>query len=308
MVDILDPTKVGGTDLSSYDFNPNVSTGSGINWSTMLKAGIKFMYTRVSIGLNTDGAFSKIFSELKGLLPRGGYHFLYPSSTGLSIRQQANLFASLLKPDPGELPPCVDVEYQGTDSKNQPAVLTSADVFGFITYLHEAFNPWPWKDDVLIYTGYYYWKDTIASTDPSWLKYKLWIAGYQVTQPVVPPPWTNWFLWQWTSNGDGRTYGTISKSIDLNYFNGTATDFANYIAGVFQPTPDPTPTPTPTPTPSPTPGPTPTPTPAPTPTPMPTPIPPTVSAYFQVATTALNIRSGPGTANPVIGTLTKTRS
>ena len=165
MVDILDPTKVGGTDLSSYDTSPDVSTGTGINWNTMLKAGIKFLYTRASIGLNTDGAFSKIWSESKGLLPRGGYHFLYPSSTGLSIRQQANLFASLLKSDPGELPPCVDVEYQGTDSKNRPAVLTSSDVFGFITYLHEAFDPWPWKDDVLIYTGYYYWKDTIASTD-----------------------------------------------------------------------------------------------------------------------------------------------
>ena len=292
MVDILDPTKVGGADVSSYESSPNLSTGSGINWNTMVKAGAKFMYTRVSIGLNNDGAFSKIWSELKGLLPRGGYHFLYPSSTGLSIRQQANLFASLLKPDPGEMPPCVDVEYQGTDSKNQPVVLTSADVFGFITYLHEALSPWPWKDDVLIYTGYYYWKDTIASTDSSWLAHKLWIAGYQVTQPAIPPPWTNWFLWQWTSNGDGETYGTVSKSVDLNYFNGTATDFANYIAGVFQPNPTPAPTPPPTPTP------TPTPTPVPTPTPT-----PTVSAYYQVTPAALNIRSGPGTTNPVIGTL-----
>ena len=38
---------------------------------------------------------------------------------------------------------------------------------------------------------------------------------------------------------------------------------------------------------------------------VPTPTPPTVSAYYQVTATALNIRSGPGTSNPVIGTLTQ---
>jgi len=45
---------------------------------------------------------------------------------------------------------------------------------------------------------------------------------------LVPKPWKNdeWLLWQFTSMGNGITYGAESSEIDLNYFNGDANEFA----------------------------------------------------------------------------------
>ena len=44
---------------------------------------------------------------------------------------------------------------------------------------------------------------------------------------MVPKPWakTEWLLWQFTDNGDGKIYGVESKNIDLNYFNGDIAAF-----------------------------------------------------------------------------------
>jgi hypothetical protein len=65
-------------------------------------------------------------------------------------------------------------------------------------------------------------------------------------------PWKSmgktWTFWQWTSNGDGLAYGAESKSIDLNWFNGTL-DELYALANTSQPSPTPTPTPSPTPIP-----------------------------------------------------------
>jgi GH25 family lysozyme M1 (1,4-beta-N-acetylmuramidase) len=242
MTDLLPANSIGGFDLSIYEDDP--TTPRGINWQQAALAGIKFMWARATCGLAPDGDFPVFWKASKGEMPRGAYHFLYPASTGAHIMAQAQAFYDHIKHDPGEMPPCLDVEYQGKDAKGKPVYLTLSEVTGFITYLHQLMNPWPWKRDVLIYTGFYYWRDQIASTDPSLLTYDLWIAQYGTLKPSIPLPWTKSLFQQFTSNGDGKTYGTESLSVDLDVWDDTQDAFNAYcnLAPVVPPAPVPTPT------------------------------------------------------------------
>ena len=53
----------------------------------------------------------------------------------------------------------------------------------------------------------------------------MWIAWYNPEIPLVPSIWEDWLYWQFTDNGDGTLFGVESLNIDLNYFNGSETDF-----------------------------------------------------------------------------------
>lgn len=77
-----------------------------------------------------------------------------------------------------------------------------------------------------VYTGYYYWRERFAGPIPLyWKQYPLWIASYGTVKPQLPAPWDTYLYWQFTDNGDGPAYGVASGNIDLNVFNGTASDF-----------------------------------------------------------------------------------
>ena len=45
-----------------------------------------------------------------------------------------------------------------------------------------------------------------------------------MTVPALPPKFTGWKFWQWTS-----TYDIGGKKYDANYFNGDEQDLADYI-------------------------------------------------------------------------------
>jgi len=226
------PNMILGMDTSSYE--DNNETLRKIDWMQAKDNGIRFMNTRASIGLAKDADFPDFWRDCKGILPRGGYHFLYPASV-CSIRAQAKLFASQLRDDPGEYAPTVDFEYTGTQkdprkpSRNIPLYSTISELSGFIAYLHEEFPTWPWKTDVIIYTGYYYWRDH-GSTDPHWADHPLWLALYESQHPILPAPWGKLLFWQWTPSGDGKKYGTESNSVDLNYFMGTEAEFGDFFS------------------------------------------------------------------------------
>ena len=77
-----------------------------------------------------------------------------------------------------------------------------------------------------VYTAYYYWvQNTISVGIPAasleyFKQYPLWVANYNVTRPLIPKPWTDWLLWQYTEKGDGKPYGVASANIDLNHYKG----------------------------------------------------------------------------------------
>ncbi|HAV78466.1 MAG TPA: hypothetical protein DCX53_14045, partial [Anaerolineae bacterium] len=209
--------KIIGPDVSFYQDDPG--TPNGINFNRMNDVA-DFVIIRAGQNLWTDSDFKENWRNAKqaGML-RGSYWF-YDSRA--DPKKQAEIWASLVKDDMGELPLFADFEeaYKG-DFTGWTHWKT------FLDHLRSLVG----NKEIGIYTAYFYWVENAPkqATDLEYFhRYPLWIANYGVDSPLVPKPWnTNeWLLWQFTAMGDGILYGVESAEIDLNYFNGDAQDFA----------------------------------------------------------------------------------
>jgi lysozyme len=257
--------KIIGPDVSFYQDSP--STPQGIDFVRMNQAA-DFVIVRAGQNVWTDSDFKVNWQQSKQAgLPRGSYWF-YDSRA--APNQQADLWVSLLGSDLGELPMFADLE----ETYNGPY----AGWTHWKTFL-ERIKSQVGNKEIGIYTAYYYWQSNApnSSTQPAELeyfhRYPLWIANYGTSQPLVPKPWVadEWLFWQYTDAGDGIYYGVESLEIDLNYFNGTAQEFANRF---HVPLPqDPVPPPDPS------------------------------GNRYRVTAGSLYVRSGPGTTYPSVGYL-----
>lgn len=199
--------KVLGIDVSFWQ-DDNKTVNYKVDFRKAAAAGARFVFVKVSQRNYADEDFRDYWKAAKeaGLL-RGGYHFL---TWDYNPKEQARVFWSLIKDDPGELPPVCDFEWWGNTPQNALVFLDQ-----FVTVLEGLANKPP-----AIYTNYYFWKD-YGSRDERWRRYPLWLAYYGPPSGLrVPPPWMDWTFWQFTSKGDGQRFGAESKNIDLNYFNG----------------------------------------------------------------------------------------
>ncbi len=182
----------------------DVSAWQGtVNWAKAAKNGVRFAYIKVSQRLYPDKLFYQNWPNAKaaGLL-RGGYHYLVWDRDPL---EQADAFCALLKSDPGELPPAADFEERSGVPSN-----ASEQLKRFLTAVEYHLGR-----RTAIYTSPDFWKNH-GSTDPFWAEYSLWIANYQVNQPIIPIPWKEYSFWQHTNSGDGAFYGCASRGVDMN--------------------------------------------------------------------------------------------
>jgi lysozyme len=209
---------VSGPDVSMYQDAP--TTPQQINFEKMRGAGAQFVIIRVGQNAWVDPDFQWNYIEAKKAgLPRGAY-FYYDSR--VTPESQAALFLSLVDGNYPELGIWLDLEekYNG------------------------AYRGWAnWKRclDILkaraprvgIYTGPSYWKENrpLGATYLNYFKsFPLWIANYEVLQPIIPAPWApdECVFWQYGTPSIGPEYGVESIEIDMNYFNGDAAAFASY--------------------------------------------------------------------------------
>ncbi len=250
-----------GTDVSFYQDDPQ--TPQGIDFLKM-RQNAEFVIIRAGQNLWADRDFKVNWREAKRVgLPRGSYWF-YDSR--IDPKKQADLWVSLFSGDLGELPLWADFEdnYGG-------AFKGWRHWYNFIERLKELL---PGKE-IGIYTAYYYWVENTTSIGiPTgslnyFKQYPLWVANYGVTKPLVPKPWDDWTLWQFTDNGDGTIYGVESKNIDLNYFNGNLEAFRARFNVSETPIPDPQPP----------------------------------SKYFRVTVPSLKVREGPNLAANQTGSI-----
>jgi lysozyme len=209
---------VEGIDVSKWDGN----------WTALKarEAGAAFVFIKASQATFTDVQFAKNWKKAKeaGLL-RGAYHYLDYSKPA---RSQADYFANLLDPDPGELPPVVDFEQQ-VSGKNAPSPRSYLRDFLAQMKTH-GYSP-------IIYTAPSFWREFGDNTS-SWSDFPLWIAHYtSAAAPSVPSPWTRWTFWQYSEKGDGKGYGSESYGMDMNRFNGTFEELLTF-AGITDPTLD----------------------------------------------------------------------
>ncbi len=202
-------------DVSFWQDDP--TTLQVIDYNAMAERTIAVII-RAGQNLWADNEFVISWENAKkaGLL-RGAYWF-YDSRA--DPKQQAQLWIATLNGDLGELPLWCDFEDQYGGAYG-----TWSHWYDFIEELKKLA---PGKK-IGIYTGYYYWLEKTASASPAskdyFGQYPLWIARYNATEPLVPYPWEDWTLWQYTDNGDGTSYGVESRNIDLNYFNGDEVKF-----------------------------------------------------------------------------------
>ncbi len=116
------------------------------------------------------------------------------------------MFSVTGKPQTGDLPPVVDLETMD----GEPAAAVVRALLVMLNKLEALTCMVP-----IIYCGPYFAQ--ALSLNAAFAKYKLWVAEYGPSSPLVPPPWKTWTFWQ---NGDALHLPGSNGGADSNLFNG----------------------------------------------------------------------------------------
>ncbi len=183
-----------GLDVSNWN--------GAINWSKVAGAGYSFAFGKATEGTTfTDKTYTtnRNGSESAGLV-FGAYHFARPGGKSMSAAvkgaiTQANHFLAVAAPQPGELPPVLDLETTGKLSKARLLTWTLAWLQQI--YARTGVEPF-------LYTSPNFWKENLGdSTAAAEAGTELWIAHWtSASQPTVPAQnWSGsgWTFWQWTN-------------------------------------------------------------------------------------------------------------
>jgi MYXO-CTERM domain-containing protein len=203
---------VGGMDVSSYE--------TAIDWDAAHAAGIDFAFIRVSDGTQfPDPMFATYWPAARAAgVIRGAYQYFRPAEDAVA---QANLLLTAMgTPQPGDLPPVLDLEVSGGLTVDQVV----AQVHLWIDTIAAAIGRPP-----IVYAGLYSWPTLTGGLDVT--TSPLWIAQYTSADcPDIPDPWTQWLFWQYTATGtvDGVD-GTADH--DLDTFDGTLADLQGFTMG-----------------------------------------------------------------------------
>jgi GH25 family lysozyme M1 (1,4-beta-N-acetylmuramidase) len=186
-------SRVKGVDVSNWN--------GAINWTKVAGAGYRFAFAKATEGTAyTDKTYTanRNGSEAAGLV-FGAYHFARPGGKGIagataSAIKQANHFLAVAGPQPGELPPVLDLEMTGNLGKQRLLAWTLA----WLAQIEARTGVEPF-----LYTSPLFWKGHLGdSTAAAAAGTGLWIAHWtSKTAPQVPAQnWNGdgWTFWQWT--------------------------------------------------------------------------------------------------------------
>lgn len=189
-----------GIDISHYNT---------INdWNALKKAGIVWIYIKISEGVGTPDQMAQTFA----LLARqygfkiGYYHFGRPDAKvgGLVTTDalaEANEVINIQKNLPvADLPLMLDLEEAGT----WDTPLNKANYLLWVeTFLEKFYNPLKPGLSPLIYSRQNYLNLHLPANHQLAAKYRLWLAKYTDDYATAIPAngWKNWLLWQFTESG-----------------------------------------------------------------------------------------------------------
>jgi lysozyme len=227
----------------------DVWSGYGlIDWHRVADSGVRFAIAKCTQGNDScDVTYARNVSRARseGILV-GAYHFAYPLPSGLgfpagrSPRDQAEKFAKEVERVGVDLdlPPALDLEWPARWDRRYTtstgglqdrwahwgvSAQSIAD-WGLecLTEIERLFGRRP-----LLYTYPDFWLSLGEhGRRHEWAKYPLWIAHYthpgpglppSTTRPIVPSPWSEWSIWQYSADGSGvRIPGIPASPIDRN--------------------------------------------------------------------------------------------
>jgi len=209
---------------------PDASHHQGsINWQQVKSAGHSYAFIKATEGRSyqfTDW-YNQNIGPLKasGLVP-GAYHFLRSDSDPVA---QADYFINTVG-NFTDMLAAVDVE---TGSNNSKPTADQARAFA------NRFEERVPGHQIIVYTGRWYWRDTIGNPPGSDIG-PLWHSAYSSSPGALYGGWDSFTFWQHTSSG---SCPGIAGNCDLNKFYGTLDELRILTGRV--PTPAPVPDPVP---------------------------------------------------------------
>lgn len=244
-----DRRRVWGVDVSHWN--------GLVDFQTAKANGCHFVIIKACDGSVPTRWFQENRAGAKAAgIPWGAYVWLYPGSK-VPVGTQVNAWWNLVKDD---YPPLgVWIDFEWTSYGGKPDNPTTGDLISALDKFTALSGRKPG-----IYTAKGY-TDQYARDFRRWDEYRLWVAHYDVTIPLLPSGATKWTLHQWTSAMDGSLAPSENLGLDGNYYFGTAEQFAAEFGGVVTP--------------------------------------PGGTMYGVVTAGALNVRNGPGTGYGIIGVL-----
>jgi GH25 family lysozyme M1 (1,4-beta-N-acetylmuramidase) len=206
-------TRAKGLDVSSWN--------GAIKWASVASSGYRFAFGKATEGtkyVDASYAANRNGSEAAGLA-FGAYHFARPAGGSLggvtaSAVAQADHFLAVAAPQPGELPPVLDLETTGNLSKTRLLAWTLA-------WLEEVYART--GVDPFVYTSPLFWSKSVGnSTAAAMIGTRLWIAHWTTgSKPQVPAQnWngSGWTFWQWSNCVSVKG---IKHCADADRMNGT---------------------------------------------------------------------------------------
>ena len=213
--------KVFGIDISHWNLPP-------VDLRRMKEQfGMSFVIIKGADGsLKTKYFPNHVQAAKDAGLPFGMYVWLYPGNK-VSIAAQVGAWVALWNEYRPLLGVFIDAEW--TYYGGQPANPTAADLRQahnrFLSLTGEAATTYTAKGYADVYLSGF-----------DWNREELWIANYGVSSPAMPNGATEWTFWQFTNVLDGLMLDPNgNKSLDGNYFSGTAAEFAAKYGGTVPP-------------------------------------------------------------------------
>ena len=253
--------RIFGLDISRYQHSPTTP----INFAKMASAGVSFLWINGGNTLSDADSLAASYYEAdrpaaqaQGIYTGFYYYVHLPNSTKRSViianaDNQANKVINRINADGGldnlDMPVALDIESTctktivfGICTKHMSTANTVAWVRKWVNDLHAATGHNP-----VIYSFLSLLHGSLSGAN-SLVINPLWVstAGISANAPGSQPAqlkggcstnvWTSqsctmqWTLWQYSSGGNGRTFGIPAGNVDQDIFAGSATDFLNFAA------------------------------------------------------------------------------
>jgi GH25 family lysozyme M1 (1,4-beta-N-acetylmuramidase) len=162
----------------------------------------------VSYAWADAGPLADIWHKLGGRVVF--YHF---ATSGHPGREQADHFLAAVRPH------LHDVDILALDIEGQPASYrqwTAGEVpIVARTFMARVEAKAPSKVHRWVYGTFYFLRDQRVLPLKGW---RLWIAGYQSTEPAIPPGWKRWTAWQYT---DRAKVPGVAGTVDQSHLRGS---------------------------------------------------------------------------------------
>lgn len=203
---------VHGIDISKWQ--------GEIDWAEVKRAGTAFAYIKATEGGDhIDERFHQNWQAAKAAgVPRGAYHFVFWCR---SAEEQAAWFKQNVPRDADQLPPVLDVEWNG-HSKTCPKKIDAALARQKIDIMLKAMQEHTGKRPV-IYTDITFHADVLEGHPMS---NDFWLRSV-AAEPQEKYSGRHWKFWQFTTTG--RVPG-IKGAVDRNAFYGSKADWQRYLA------------------------------------------------------------------------------